>query len=246
MSDILFTAGNIEDRIMTEALLEVHLNHHSINTDHHEEENPYDRIAYPTFNSFLYRESLGSRWTITVRSPASGEILYENLDGEIKKFTTRYNLDDILLSFGLHQYQLYQAIAIKMTPSQTHQIRMPVLAKPVAAYSMLPKDWHLLSPIATVHTFATLQDDIIMIIVSKEYMNSINRKSNIRGNTLEYEEGEPLSEGTLTGSVLPEGEAIVILLVPPESSLHDFRKKKLITTGDAVAELIPDEKQRLF
>ena len=251
LSDIIFSAGNIEDTFMTESLLEIYLKYHPSNTGYPEEKSPYDRVAYPTFNSFLFRkstdclgppycESPGYQEAITVKSPTSGEILHENLDREIKKFTITYGLKDILLFFGLDQYQSFQHIAIKMIPGQAHQIRMPVSAEPVAAYSMIPKDWHLLSPMATAYTFTTPQHDIIMIIVSREHINNINRKSSIYGNIMKYEEGDPLPAGTLTGNIMPDGEAIVILLIPPELSLYNFNKKDPIRAGDAVAKLTSD------
>ena len=251
LSDIIFAAGNIEDKFMTEALLDIYLKYHSSNTGYPEEKSPYDRIAYPTFNSFLFRESTdylsppcyestGYQEAITVKSPASGEILHESLDEEIKKFTEKYSLEDILLFFGLQKYHSFQHIAIKMIPGQTHQIRMPVSAEPVAAYSMIPKDRHLLSPMATAYTFTTPQHDIIMIIVSREHINNINRKSSICENILKYEEGDPLPAGTLTGNIMPDGEAIVILLIPPELSLYNFNKKDPIRAGDAVAKLTSD------
>ena len=244
-SKAIIDAGNINDNDITQALLAVHLKHHVIYTKYNV---PADNTEeYLTFNQFLCRNPVFAddippkQTRRTIASPVSGEILQTgrvNANTAIKAFAETYTLKELLPTSPVEPWLAWRYIALKITPDQSHQIRMPMEMKPLSMNSYsLSKNKS--ASTATVYHFSSNRDELTMIILSREYINKIKRAgTEYRNKTFRYSDtAPPLQAGELIGCA-HSGEAIVILLAPQFAVkyLLSFPEESFLTAGNAIGK----------
>ena len=244
-SEAIIDAGNINDSDMTQALLAVHSKHHLI---YAKEYLPLRDIeGYETFNEILCRNPIfandmpSKQTRRTIRSPISGEILQTgmvNANTAIKAFAETYTLKELLPPGAIGPWLKWQYVALKITPDQSHQIRMPIKMKPLSMNSYKTSENKSIST-ATMYHFSSDLDRLAMIILSREYIDKIERAGTPHHNKeFTYNNTAPsIPTGELIGYA-HSGEAIVILLVPQFAVQYSlsFPEKSFLTAGNAIGK----------